>query len=74
MKGGKHGKAIVPRKGEASLLYKTLKGPVKHGNDEIQAMPKAGPGAEWTPLSDEQIDVIKRWIDEGAKWPTEKKS
>ena len=35
LKGGKHGKAIVPGKSEDSLMYKLLKGPTKQGNDEI---------------------------------------
>lgn len=70
LKGGKHGKAIVPGKAEESLMYKLLKGPTKQGNDEISAMPKPrGRGEQFKPLSDEQIQAIKLWIDQGAEWP-----
>jgi hypothetical protein len=69
MKGGKHGKAIIPGKAEDSLLYKLLTGPAKAGDDEVSAMPKARRGEEFKALSDDQIKLIKQWIDEGAKWP-----
>jgi hypothetical protein len=68
MKGGKHGKAIVPGKAEDSLLFKLLKGPAKVGDDEIAQMPKGRPGQEVQPLPDEKIALIKQWIDQGAKW------
>jgi hypothetical protein len=71
LKGGKHGKAIVAGKADDSLLYKVLKAPVKVGNEEVHLMPKGRPGQDAKPLSDEQIDSIKRWIDQGAKWPDE---
>ena len=67
LKGGKHGKAVVPGKGEESLLYKVLKEPVKVGNDEIHAMPKAKPGQDFTAINDDEIELIKKWIDQGAK-------
>jgi hypothetical protein len=67
MKGGKHGKAIVVGKGEESLLYKVLKETVTVGDDEIHAMPKAKPGQDFTALPDEEIELIKTWIDQGAK-------
>jgi Planctomycete cytochrome C len=69
MKGGKHGKAIVPGKAEDSLLYKVLAGPAKAGDDDVSAMPKAKRGEEFKGLPDDQIKLIKQWIDEGAKWP-----
>jgi hypothetical protein len=69
LKGGKHGKAIVPGKAEDSLMYKLLKGPTKQGNDEISAMPKAKPREEFKPLADDQIQTIKLWINQGAEWP-----
>jgi hypothetical protein len=69
MKGGKHGKAIVPGKAEESLLYKLLKGPAKVGDEEVKAMPRPRPREEFKPLPDEKIELIKRWIDQGAKWP-----
>ena len=67
LKGGKHGKAVVPGKGEESLLYKLLKEPVTVKDEEIDAMPKPRPGQEFHPLPDEQIELIKTWIDQGAK-------
>src|SRR5688572_15633293 len=67
LKGGKHGKAVVPGKSEESLLYQVLKGPAHSGDDEIAAMPKSRPGQEFTPLPDEEIELIGRWIDQGAK-------
>jgi hypothetical protein len=68
MKGGKHGVAIVPGKAEESLLYKLLAGPAKAGDDEVSAMPKAKRGEEFKALRDDQVKLIKQWIDEGAKW------
>lgn len=67
LKGGKHGKAVVPGKGEESLLYRVLKEPVKIGEDEIHAMPKAKPGQEFTAINDDEIELVKKWIDQGAK-------
>lgn len=67
LKGGKHGKAVVPGKGEESLLYKILKEPVTIEGDEIHAMPKAKPGQDFTPIEEDEIELVKRWIDQGAK-------
>ena len=67
LKGGKHGKAVIPGKADESLLYKVLKEPVKVGKDEIHAMPKAKPGQEFTAITDDEIALIKKWIDQGAK-------
>jgi hypothetical protein len=67
MKGGKHGKAVVPGKAEESLLYKVLKGPATVGKDEIHAMPKAKPGQDFQAIGDDQIELIQKWIDQGAK-------
>jgi mono/diheme cytochrome c family protein len=64
-KGGKLGKVIVPGSADESLLYKVLKGPARDTNP----MPKVKPGEEFKPLPDEQIQTIKRWIDQGAEWP-----
>jgi len=69
MKGGDSGKAIIPGNANDSLLYKLLQGPVKTGDDEIDAMPKPKKGEDWKPLPKDQIDLIKAWIDEGAPWP-----
>jgi hypothetical protein len=71
LKGGKHGKAIEPGKADDSLLVKILKDDVKVGADTVHRMPKARAG-EGKKLADDQVDVIKRWIDQGAKWPDAK--
>lgn len=69
MKGGKHGVAIVPGKADDSLFYKLLAGPVTVDNKEISAMPKAMRNQPFKPLAKDKIDLIKQWIDQGAKWP-----
>ena len=69
LKGGKTGNDIVPGKGEDSLLYKLLKGPVNEGGDDIDPMPKAMRGQKWKPLPPKQVELIKTWIDQGANWP-----
>ena len=68
-KGGKAGKDIVPGSAKDSLVYTLLLGPVTHGGDEIAAMPKARRGEQFKALPQEQIDTVKAWIDQGAKWP-----
>ncbi|MBI2687719.1 MAG: PSD1 domain-containing protein [Acidobacteria bacterium] len=52
-------KAIVPGKSAESTLYQRVA-----GTSDQARMPM---GAK--PLPAEQIDLIKRWIDEGAEWP-----
>ena len=66
LKGGKSGKAIVPGKAKDSLLYKLLLGPTKVGGREIPAMPRAM-GGESSSLPPEKIEIIKKWIDQGAR-------
>ncbi|CUU37466.1 Planctomycete cytochrome C [Armatimonadetes bacterium DC] len=58
-KGGVSGPAIIPGNAEASLLVKRIT-----GDSEGPRMPKG-----MTALSPEQIETIKRWINEGAEWP-----
>ena len=58
---------IVPGSADESLLYKVLKGPAR----EVNPMPKAKLREEFKPLSDDQIQMIKLWIDQGAEWPEE---
>jgi hypothetical protein len=67
MKGGKHGKVIIPGKSADSLLFKVLKEPVTIDGEEIHAMPKARPNQDFTPIADEEIELIGKWIDQGAK-------
>lgn len=69
MKGGKAGNDIVPGKSEDSLVFKLLTAPVKNGDHEIGAMPKPMRGKEFQPIAKEKIELIKAWIDQGAKWP-----
>jgi mono/diheme cytochrome c family protein len=56
----RNGTTIGPGNGEGSRLYLRLAG-TKFG----QRMPPTGP------LSAEQINLIKTWIDQGAEWPDE---
>lgn len=60
--GGDRGPAIVKGRSDDSPLYQALL-----GRNDITRMP-----AESPPLSDGQIALVKRWIDEGAKAPDEK--
>ncbi|MEW6305082.1 MAG: PSD1 and planctomycete cytochrome C domain-containing protein [Verrucomicrobiota bacterium] len=61
LKGGDTGPAITPGKGAESLLVKAVKGTAP----DMKRMPLKMPA-----LSDDQIDLIARWIDEGAKAPS----
>jgi hypothetical protein len=54
--GGEHGTALVPGKSSESRLFRHVAGQLK------PLMPMDGK------LNDDQIAVIKQWIDEGAKW------
>ncbi|MGB0743802.1 MAG: c-type cytochrome domain-containing protein [Opitutales bacterium] len=60
MKGSENtDKIIVPKKPEESLFYKRIILP----EDDIDVMPSKGPL-----LTQEQIEIIKKWITEGAKF------
>jgi mono/diheme cytochrome c family protein len=69
LKGGKAGSDIVPGKSGDSLLFKLLTGPATVGDHEIAQMPKGMRNQPAKPLTPDQVALIKRWIDEGAKWP-----
>ena len=58
MKGGVSGAAIIPGNSKDSRLMHRLL-----GLNEEARMPMGGQ------LKPEQIELIKRWIDEGAVWP-----
>jgi hypothetical protein len=60
MKGGETGAAIVPGNSAKSLLYTTTMLPP----DDDKFMPTKGPH-----LTPAQKDILKNWIDQGAKWP-----
>ena len=59
LKGGVSGKVIVPGKSSASELVRRIE-----SRDEAERMPPEG-----KPLSKEEIELLKRWIDAGASWP-----
>jgi hypothetical protein len=65
----KRGKLVVAKKSASSLIYETISLPA----DDEDRMPPAKKG---DPLSQEQIALIQRWIDEGAefgKWTGKQK-
>lgn len=65
LKGGQSGPAIVPGKSEESLLIKAVSGTAH----DLARMP-----FKKTPLDDEKIALLKRWIDQGAKSPADEKA
>ena len=68
LKGGRHKDDIVPGDSTKSLLYKLLLGPTTVDSKHVDAMPKQKKGEAFKPLPKEQIDLVKAWIDQGAKW------
>ncbi|MFO0902266.1 MAG: PSD1 and planctomycete cytochrome C domain-containing protein [Pirellulales bacterium] len=56
--GGNAGAAVIPGQPDDSLLLRRVSADAK------KRMP-----AEGQPLSDEQIAVLRKWIEEGAVWP-----
>src|SRR5713226_6491055 len=58
-KGGNHGKIIEPGKSVESRLFLMIAGKL------APAMPLSG-----KPLAEGDIEVIRKWIDSGAKPPT----
>ena len=64
LKGGEHGKDIVPGKSEKSPLVFA----VSHvGDDEDEFMPPPQEQSKVAPLTKEQIGLLRAWIDQGAK-------
>ena len=58
-RGGKHGPVVTPGKSTSSpLLQRVL------ATDEAERMPPEG-----KPLTPEQIDLLKSWIDAGVRFP-----
>jgi WD40 repeat protein len=64
LKGGKRGPAIVPGKAEESLLFR-----LASHRAEPPMPPKDKPGT--TPMTPQELGLIKLWIDAGAKDDTE---
>ncbi len=60
LKGGEAGPALVAGQADKSEIIKRILLPKDHDH----VMPPKG-----EPLSAQQIDVLKRWVNEGAKWP-----
>lgn len=58
-KGGKHGKPIVPKNGDASILVQKIK-PNPPFGEQMPLMTKKK-------LTDEEVELFKTWIDQGAK-------
>ena len=69
LKGGKVGGDIVPGDSTKSLVYRLLLGKTSINGKPLDAMPKQKRGEEFKPLEKDQIELIKSWIDQGAKWP-----
>jgi uncharacterized membrane protein len=61
MEGGESGKAILPGKPSISKFYTSLLDP-----DEDVLMP---PPKEKARPTKEQIEKVRKWIEEGADWP-----
>jgi uncharacterized membrane protein len=59
MKGGKHGKPIVPKNGDGSILVQKIK-PNPPFGEQMPLMTKKK-------LTDEEVELFKMWINQGAK-------
>ena len=59
LKGGDSGAVVVSGDGKASLLYQRLV-----TEDPEKRMPRRR-----GPLTEVQIETVRRWIDQGAPWP-----
>lgn len=59
VKGGKHGKPIVPKNGDASILVQKIR-PNPPFGEQMPLMTKKK-------LTDEEVELFKTWIDQGAK-------
>jgi hypothetical protein len=61
-KGGDVGHSIVAGKSSESVLLQALSG----ASEAVSQMP-----LDREPLAAEQIELVRRWIDEGANWPAD---
>ena len=60
LKGGKRGPAVIPGNPEGSLLYQSV---IHQGELKM-------PLGSKSPLPAEQLEILKKWIQEGAPWPS----
>lgn len=58
MKGGERGPAAVEKEADKSLIFQCVAG---LSDEELRMPPK-------NPLSASEIDLLKRWINSGARW------
>lgn len=65
LKGGEHGPAILPGKSAESILVQVL----ADTHAEIPRMPR-----KKEKLTEKQIALVRKWIDQGAEWPQGEKS
>ena len=63
LKGGEDGKAVEPGKSEKSMLVLNI----AHLGDEDDFMPPPKNKLGLKKLTDEQIGLVRAWIDQGAK-------
>ncbi|HEY2585961.1 MAG TPA: c-type cytochrome domain-containing protein [Tepidisphaeraceae bacterium] len=70
LKGGDnaHEKDIIPGNAKESVLVQLLHGSVTVEGEDIESMPKKKKGESFKPLPEKQVELIKAWIDQGAKW------
>lgn len=61
LKGGMSGPALVVGKPDASLIYQFITG----RNEDKIIMPPKDKGRR---LSDAECELIRRWIEQGARW------
>jgi len=65
LKGGDNGPTVVPGQSDSSVLIDRVT-----AQDHSVRMPPEGQGEK---LSESQVELLKRWIDQGATSPTDEK-
>ena len=60
--GGDGGVVLIAKQGAKSRIVRAVMGT----DDEVDIMPPEGEGR---PLTEDQIAMLRRWIDQGADWP-----